>query len=102
MSNFPRRIRPLSDAEDRKIRRAIEQDPDTEEITPEMMARAKPFAEALPELAESIKRSRGRPRVQNPKQAISLRLDPEVIEKFKATGKGWQARINKALKDADV
>ena len=73
MSNFSRRIRPLSDTEDRKIRRAIEEDPDTEEITPEMMAKAKPFAEALPELAESIKRARGRPRVEKPKQAVSLR-----------------------------
>ncbi len=41
----------------------------------------------------------GRPRAENPKKAISLRLDPDVIEKFRATGKGWQSRINAALRE---
>ena len=41
-------------------------------------------------------------RPARPKQQVSLRLDPEVIEKFKATGKGWQARINEVLKRAKV
>lgn len=31
---------------------------------------------------------------------ISLRLDPAVVAKFKATGKGWQSRMNKALERA--
>jgi uncharacterized protein (DUF4415 family) len=41
----------------------------------------------------------GRPRAVNPKKAVSLRLDPDVIEKFRATGKGWQSRINAALRE---
>lgn len=73
---------------------------DNPEWTEEDFARARPFAEALPDLAESISRSRGRPPAERPKQAISLRLDPDVIAKFKATGKGWQSRINEILKDA--
>ncbi|HUY82365.1 MAG TPA: BrnA antitoxin family protein [Acidobacteriaceae bacterium] len=34
------------------------------------------------------------------KMQISLRLSPEVIEHFKATGKGWQTRIDETLKKA--
>lgn len=41
----------------------------------------------------------GRPPKENPKKQVSLRLDPDVIEKFRATGKGWQSRINTALRD---
>jgi uncharacterized protein (DUF4415 family) len=40
----------------------------------------------------------GRPRSEQTKQAISLRLDPEVIAFFKAAGAGWQTRINEALR----
>lgn len=39
----------------------------------------------------------GRP-AGSSKRAISIRLDVDVIEKFKATGPGWQSRINEALK----
>ncbi len=41
----------------------------------------------------------GRPKSANPKQAVNLRLDPEIVEHFKAGGKGWQTRINTVLKD---
>lgn len=75
---------------------------DSPELTDEQIAEMRPFAEVFPDLAESIRRSRGRPKVAAPKQQISLRLDPEVIEKFKATGKGWQARINDVLKAAKL
>lgn len=75
---------------------------DSPEATDEQLAQAKPFAEALPALAEAARRARGRPRADNPRQQISIRLDPEVIEKFKATGPGWQGRINDALKAAKV
>ena len=75
---------------------------DNPEWTEEDFANAKPFAEAFPDLDASIKRGRGRPPVDNPRQQISLRLDPDVIAKFKATGKGWQSRINEILKNAEV
>ncbi|MFD1252301.1 hypothetical protein DEVEQU_03302 [Devosia equisanguinis] len=75
---------------------------DSPELTDEQIAQARPFAEVFPDLAESIRRARGRPPVDTPKQQISLRLDPDVIEKFKATGKGWQGRINDVLKAAKL
>jgi uncharacterized protein (DUF4415 family) len=75
---------------------------DSPEWTEEDFANARPFAEVFPDLAESIRRSRGRPKVETPKQQVSLRLDPDVIEKFKATGKGWQSRINDVLKAAKL
>lgn len=75
---------------------------DNPEWTEEDFKNAKPFAEVFPDLAASIRRARGRPKVEAPKQQVSLRLDPEVIAKFKATGKGWQARINDVLKAAKL
>ena len=73
---------------------------DNPPITKEDMKRAKPFKEALPELYESIQRSRGRPKVDNPKEAVTLRLDPDVVAKFKANGKNWRANMNDALRKA--
>ncbi len=42
---------------------------------------------------------RGRPKLEQPKLAITVRYDAEVIEAFKATGRGWQTRMNDALKE---
>lgn len=42
----------------------------------------------------------GRPLKENPKKPVSLRLDPDVIDAFRATGKGWQSRINEELRKA--
>ena len=41
----------------------------------------------------------GRPKLEVTKQAISIRLSPEVISYFKATGKGWQTRMDEVLKN---
>jgi uncharacterized protein (DUF4415 family) len=41
---------------------------------------------------------RGRPPLKNPKQLLSLRLPPEVIAGWKATGPGWQTRMAEVLK----
>jgi uncharacterized protein (DUF4415 family) len=43
----------------------------------------------------------GRP-AGSDKQLVSIRLDKEVVEKFKAAGPGWQTRINAALRRARV
>ncbi|AEG51858.1 BrnA antitoxin family protein [Sinorhizobium meliloti] len=100
MTSLSRRIRHISDKEEAAIQRKIDSDPDAPEATDEQLAKAKPFAEAFPDLAESIKRARGRPAVENPRQQISIRLDPDVIEHYKATGKGWQSRMNDDLRKA--
>ena len=76
---------------------------DSPPLTAEEMARARPFAEVYPEWAEKIRKNLGgRPPVETPKKSISIRLDQDVIEKFKATGPGWQSRMNDALKRAKV
>lgn len=41
---------------------------------------------------------RGRPPISNPKLPIKLRLDPDLVASLKATGPGWQTRINDALR----
>jgi uncharacterized protein (DUF4415 family) len=43
---------------------------------------------------------RGRPPSASPKDAISVRLDRDVIAHFRGTGRGWQSRINAALRKA--
>jgi uncharacterized protein (DUF4415 family) len=45
---------------------------------------------------------RGRPLGSGQKTQVTLRIDTEVLNKFKATGAGWQSRINKALKGSKV
>ena len=42
----------------------------------------------------------GRPISDNPKKQVTLRLDPDVLEAYRATGKGWQSRINAQLRKA--
>ena len=43
---------------------------------------------------------RGRRPIEHPKQAISLRVDADVLDRFKADGPGWQGRMNAALRKA--
>ena len=42
---------------------------------------------------------RGRPRAEVTKQRISIRLSPDVLEGFRASGAGWQTRMDAALKE---
>jgi uncharacterized protein (DUF4415 family) len=50
--------------------------------------------------ARGLVNSGGRPKSANPKRAVSLRLDADVIEWFKRSGDGWQTRINRELRKA--
>ena len=43
---------------------------------------------------------RGRPKSDAPKEAVNIRLDPDVLAHFRRTGPGWQSRINAALRKA--
>ena len=45
-------------------------------------------------------RPRGRPKSVTTKQAISLRVDADVLDAFKSTGEGWQTRMNGILRAA--
>jgi uncharacterized protein (DUF4415 family) len=100
MKNKFSSARPLTDAEEAEIQAMIASDPDNPELTEDELKELQPFREVFPELAASIDRKLGRPKAENPKKAISLRLDAEVIERFKATGDGWQSRMNEALRKA--
>ena len=42
---------------------------------------------------------RGRPKAEQTKQALTVRYDADIVAAFKATGKGWQTRMNDALRD---
>jgi uncharacterized protein (DUF4415 family) len=46
-----------------------------------------------------IRRGRGRPKAETTKRLISLRLDADIVERFRATGEGWKTRMNAALRD---
>lgn len=73
------------------------------ELTVADMKRMRPAAEVLPAelLAVLPKRRPGErgPGRKPAKEAVSLRLDPEVVAHFKAGGEGWQSRLNAALLD---
>ena len=43
---------------------------------------------------------RGRPKKLDAKKSVHLRLSPDVLEWFRATGPGWQTRIDEALRKA--
>ena len=90
--------KPISEA---KVQAMIASDPDAPEATDAQLAQAKSFGEAFPALAEKMRKNLGgRPKAQHPKVAVSLRLDPEVVSRFKAEGPGWQTRMNEALRQA--
>ena len=63
---------------------------------------APPAAVAVPAAkpAKPTAKRRGRPPSDNPKKQITLRLDAEIIAHFKAQGRGWQTRLNQALREA--
>ncbi len=93
-------VQPLTDEEEAEIQRQIAEDPDDAEITDEQLAQARPFAEVFPDFAESIRRARGRPKLDNAKKAVTLRLDPVTLERFQAKGKDWRVKMSEALDKA--
>lgn len=69
------------------------------ELTAEDFKRFKSASEVLPAELTAILPKRGRPPAKSPKQAVNIRLSQDVIDAFRATGQGWQTRINNALRD---
>lgn len=47
----------------------------------------------------TARRRAGRPVGSGTKEQVAIRLDREVLAAFRATGKGWQTRMNDAIKD---
>ena len=71
---------------------------DNPKWTKEKFSKARSFREVFPALANTIRR-RGKQKSPT-KKAISLRLDPDVLEAYKAFGDRWQTRINNDLRKA--
>jgi uncharacterized protein (DUF4415 family) len=71
-------------AEDRAINAGIAADPDTHELSDAEFKKLKPFRP-------------GRPKVAEPKEHVSLRLDQKVMKHYRAMGRGWQSRVNADL-----
>jgi uncharacterized protein (DUF4415 family) len=74
--------------EDQLITAAAESDPDAFPLTDEQMSSMVP-----------IRVIRGRPKLANKKKLVSIRYSPEVIDYFRASGAGWQARMDAVLKE---
>lgn len=86
--------RPLTDAEGR-----------VRELTAADMAAFKPAKEVLPpELFTGLVEMNRRAGVRGPqkapiKQPTTIRFDADVLEALKATGRGWQTRVNDAMRE---
>ncbi|WP_084153742.1 BrnA antitoxin family protein [Simplicispira psychrophila] len=74
--------------EDARINAAIAADPDTRELTEADMAHLKPL------------RRLGRPPSAQPKVPVTMRVDADVLAAIKASGSGWQTRVNQVLLEA--
>ena len=74
---------------------------DAPELTSDLAATLRPLAEVDPEFAGLVRKG-GRPQLPERyrKRRVTIMLDPDVIEHFKAEGKGWQTRVNAALRKA--
>lgn len=70
---------------------------DNPEWAADDVAKAVPFDQAFPDLAAAMRR-RGAQKAPT-KVSTTIRLSREVIDHFRTTGTGWQARIDKALKE---
>jgi uncharacterized protein (DUF4415 family) len=81
----------------------IPEDADNPRATPEFWQNAV-ISHSYEEFRQNVatlaaKHRGGRPHVEHPRKNTNIRLAPEVETAFRATGKGWQTRLNAALAD---
>lgn len=81
-------VRMPTQAEDKAITAAAKSDPDAQPLT------AKQLKAMVP-----MRSLRGRPKAENKKLLVSVRYSPEVVAYFRATGEGWQSRMDGVLRD---
>ncbi len=72
--------------EEEKIQKGIRADPDAQPLTDAEWKKVKPFVRI------------GRPKAEVTKERITIRLSRDVVSTFRATGDGWQTRMDAALK----
>jgi len=73
------------------------------EWTAEDFDRARPFSDAHPEFFAAWQKEKnkgGRPKVEHPRAHIAFRWDPDLVAHIKATGKGYNARVEKIMRNA--
>jgi len=110
-----------TDKEDAAITAAALSDPDCPPMTDAQMARLRPAREVLSpaqyanltdkskpavirhvtDAEDRARRNRpGRPRVAIPRPTLNMRVDADILERLRATGRGWQTRVNTLLREA--
>lgn len=78
---------------------------DAHVITPEEYAEVPELKQGFFEQADEykgdklVRRGRGRPQAATRKVLLSVRYSPEVVEYFRATGEGWQMRMDQVLRE---
>jgi len=83
----------VTDEEDAAITAAAMSDPDALPLTDKEWEAAKPFMRIGA-------RPVGRPKSEAPKPKVTLRISPDVLAALRASGKGWQTRVNAVLREA--
>jgi uncharacterized protein (DUF4415 family) len=83
-----------------KRKRLIDEDGEVRELTLEDFKHFRPVAEVLPPslMAKLAARGRG-PQKAPTKERTTIRLSRDVLQRFRATGPGWQARLDAALRE---
>ena len=74
-----------SASQDKAIRAAIAADTDTHELPAEAFQQLRPL---------------GRPRIESPKAPLTMRVDADILQALRASGQGWQTRVNALLREA--
>jgi uncharacterized protein (DUF4415 family) len=85
------------------IRPLTDEDGEVRELTAEDFNGMRPLSEVDPGLVEAVaeyRRKRGRPKSPAPKIYIGLRMAPDVVESVKASGPGYNSRVEQALRKA--
>ena len=77
-------------------RRSTDREGDVADLSRLDKAEMKTFT-ALPKSLQA--KLKGRPKAAVTKERITIRLSPEVVQTFRATGEGWQTRMDAALKE---
>lgn len=73
---------------------------DNPKLTDDELAEMRPVRE-VPEVFNLLpKRGRGRPKLPDAKVNFTMRIDPALLEAYRATGDGWQVRMHDALSAA--
>jgi uncharacterized protein (DUF4415 family) len=72
---------------------------DAPELTDEEIKELRPAREFFEESGIPMPVPRGRPKAEMTKTSVTIRLDAEIVEAYKAGGPGWQTRMNEDLRE---